>query len=77
MTGRTLFDRAYALHKQGSDAHREDSLAKLAAEFPQSTSATIEAAFNSAGALIAAACEWAEEKRGPKNDGTGTPTFTL
>ncbi len=61
MVERTLFDRAYALRKQGSNAHRAESLAQLANEFPQSTSAAVEAAFDSAGALIDAACQWAEE----------------
>jgi hypothetical protein len=72
-----LFDRAYALHKQGTDARRAHSLAQLATEFPQGSGADFEAAFDSAGALIGAACQWAEEKRGPNNDGTGTPTISL
>jgi hypothetical protein len=77
MREQTLFDRAYALHKQGGNAHRAASLTQLAGEFPQSSRADIEAAFDSAGALIDAACQWADEKRGPNNDGTGTPSVSL
>jgi hypothetical protein len=77
MTDRTLFDRAYAYHKEGANAHRAESLAKLAVEFPQSSSEAIESAFDAAGELVDAACRWADEKRGPKNDGTGEPTFSL
>ncbi len=77
MRERTIFDRAYALEKQGASAHRAASLAQLATEFPQASAAEIEAALDSAAALIDAACRWAEEKRGPNNDGTGTPTISL
>jgi hypothetical protein len=73
----TLVDRAYSLHKQGSKPHRSESLATLAVEFPAASPTEIETAFNRAGSLIAAACQWAEELRGPSNDGTGTPSFNL
>jgi hypothetical protein len=73
----TILDRAYALHKQGTDAHRVQSLATLAAEFPKAGRTEIEAALDRAGVLIDASCEWAEQRRGPLNDGNGTPSVNL
>ncbi len=73
----TLFDRAYALHKQGSTAHRAASIATLQTEFPSAAESQIDAAFDSAGRLIHAACQWAEQVRGPANDGSGVPTIDL
>jgi hypothetical protein len=52
-------------------------LAVLAAECPETRPTEIEATFNRAGALINAACQWAEERRSPSNDGTGKPYFNL
>jgi hypothetical protein len=72
-----LLDRAYALQKQGTEAHSTASLAQLAAEFPAAGQADLELAFDRAGELISAACEWAEQKRGLLNDGTGTPLLVL
>ena len=72
-----LLDRAYSLHKQGAEAHRAASLRQLANEFPATGQADIELAFDKAGKLIDAACEWAEQKRGAQNDGTGTPVVVL
>jgi hypothetical protein len=72
-----LLNRAYVLHKQGAEAHRSMSIAQLQAEFPAAAMPEIEAAFASAGRLIDAACEWAEQLRGPANDGKGVPTMIL
>jgi hypothetical protein len=72
-----LLNRAYALHKQGSNAHRLQSLSALRAQFPKASLTEIEAAFDRAGDLIQAACEWAEQRRGPLNDGAGEPTINL
>jgi hypothetical protein len=72
-----LFDRAYAMHKLGSNAHRGESLLTLAAEFPAASPAEIGSALSQAGDLIEAACEWAEQRRGPLNDGKGQPSVNL
>jgi hypothetical protein len=73
----SLFDRAYALHKQGSKAQRAASVAQLQAEFPAAALPQIVEAFDRAGELIDAACQWAEQLRGPANDGRGIPMINL
>ncbi len=73
----TLLDQAYYLCKQGTEAHKADSLEQLTREYPAITSAQIEDAFNRAASLIEMSCEWAEQKRSPNNDGTGVPAVDI
>ncbi len=73
----TLLDYAYALYKQGSEAHCAGSLAELQNEYPQASKAEIVDAFDRAGKLVHVACQWAEQLRGPFNDGSGKPTLSI
>ena len=73
----SLLHQAYFLCKQGSEAHKAMSLDQLQLEFPTADYQEIVSAFDRATKLIEAGGAWAEQKRGPNNDGEGTPTVDL
>jgi hypothetical protein len=73
-----ILDAAYILAKQSEFSPYPDKLiAKLRQQFPEIDQATAEQAQTRAADLISAACHWADEYRGPRNDGTGIPSFRL
>jgi hypothetical protein len=73
-----LLDAAYHLSKQAEfGPYPEKLVARLQADFASIDGATAAEAHSCAKTLIAAACQWAEERRGPKNDGSGSPSFKL
>lgn len=73
-----LLNAAYYVHKDSySDDTHEEARRRLAEQFPGVDGKDIADAYARAGALIEAACDWAEQKRGPNNDGNGIPTRHL
>ena len=60
-----------------SEPARLAAFAQLKQEFPAATPDQIQSAYDLAGDLIHAGCEWADQYRGPNNDGRGVPTFQL
>ncbi len=75
---RELLDLAYVLRKQNaSESAKPAATAEIRAQFPDAAGQEISDAFAKADDLIAAASEWADELRGPGNDGKGTPSFKL
>jgi hypothetical protein len=70
-----LLTAAYFACKQGNS--QPAAVSALASQFPTRQSAEIEAACAQAAALIQAACEWADQLRGPNNDFKGAPTIDL
>ncbi len=73
-----LLDAAYHLCKQSEFSPYPDRLiSRLQVEFPGIDRSAAEGARACAAALISAACEWAEQFRGPNNDGGGTPSIKL
>jgi hypothetical protein len=70
-----LLTAAYLACKQGNS--RPAAVAALASQFPTRQPEEIEAACAQATALIQAACEWADQLRGPNNDFKGVPTIDL
>jgi hypothetical protein len=73
-----LLDSAYHRCKQSEFSPYPDRLiSRLQVEFPGVDRSAAEEARARAVALISAACEWAEQLRGPNNDGGGTPSTKL
>jgi hypothetical protein len=73
-----ILDAAYALTKQAEFSPYPTKLvAKLREQFPALDQRAAEEAHAKAAALVSAACQWAEEFRGPNNDGAGVPSFQL
>ena len=72
-----ILDAAYALAKSEFAPYPGKLVAKLRQQFPDIEEPMAEEARAKADLLVSAACEWAEQFRGPKNDGTGVPSFQL
>jgi hypothetical protein len=72
-----ILDAAYALTKSEFGPYPDKLVAKLRQQFPDIEEPVAEEARANADLLISAACQWAEEIRGPCNDGTGVPSFRL
>lgn len=68
-----LLDAAYFLRKESA----KNPAVELRKRFPESNESDIKDAMSRARALINAACEWADQSRGPNNDGQGTATIDL
>ena len=74
-TAEDLLRAAYFACKEGYS--KAAAATELAREFPAHEPAEIDAALARADALIQAACEWADQFRGPNNDFKGVPTIDL
>lgn len=73
-----ILDAAFALTKQAEfGPYAEKLVAKIRRQFPELDERAAEEARVKAALLVSAACEWAEQFRGPTNDGTGVPSFRL
>ena len=73
-----ILDAAYSLTKQAEfSPYPHKLVAKLRQQFPEIDERAAAEARAKAESLVSAACEWAEEFRGPRNDGTGVPSFQL
>jgi len=73
-----ILDAAYALAKQAQFGPYPDKLvAELRRQFRDLDGPTAEEAQSRAAALVSVACDWADQLRGPNNDGKGLPSFRL
>jgi hypothetical protein len=73
-----VLDAAYALAKEAEfGPYPSKFIAKLRQQFPEIDEWVAEDARAKADSLVSAACEWAEQYRGPANDGNGVPSFQL
>jgi len=68
-----LLDAAYFLRKESA----KNPAVELRNRFPKANESDLKVAWSRALALIKAACDWADQSRGPNNDGQGTPTIDL
>ena len=75
---RQLLDLAFELRKESSSERAQSAAtAKIQSNFPDATLPEIMDAYAKVDVLISVACQWADEFRGPNNDGQGVPSFTL
>ena len=68
-----FLDAAYFLRKESA----KNPTVELRERFPESKESDIKEALSRARALVKAACDWADQYRGPNNDGRGTATIDL
>jgi hypothetical protein len=71
-----VLDAAYALAKQAEfGPYPSKLIAKLRQQFPEIDERAAKEARAKADSLVSAACELAEQYRGPENDGNGVRLF--